>query len=214
MNAGSKLEAALVANAIKLSKNAAASLPHVWNLVQVEFAATNFSTFSAAAAPSMHRFLRQSAGLHAQPEQLSANMRVHLPRVADGANAAAVSASAPRNKMRVSHSTELCSRGHARASAMACLAADYTLEHQQARMQTDNAGCPAEPAAFADVDIEQQRQMLRDIAVRQALSRQQPSNQAGLKRTHTGQGSKQAGKQSKLVHDTGQRTITSLFRKD
>ena len=91
------------------------------------------------------------------------------------------------------------------------LAAASRLQH--ARDCFDSADCLAEPVPLADIDIDQQRQMLRDIQVRQALSRQQVSNQSGAKRTHSGQGLKQSGKQSKLVHDTGQQSITSLFTK-
>lgn len=204
MSAGSKLEAALVANAVKLSKNAAAILPATWNLVQVEFAATNFSTLSAAAAPSMHKFLQHSSSLPAQragpfvgtePDQA---IQSEVPK-------AAISHSLPDNCLteHTQGSLDLARTSHTATNAS---------EVQHAREGSDSAHCLEELDTLADVDVNQQCQMLRGFEQRQALSRQKATNPSGLKRTHTGH-IQQAGKLSKLVHDSGQRTITSLFRK-
>ena len=207
MSAGSKLEAALVANAVKLSKSAAASLPITWNLVQVEFAATNFSTFSAAAAPSIHKFLHQSTSLAAQPQvgkdpneavQLDSPETAVLQNMPD-----TVLTEQSKDGLDLVSNSETAAEHQMSACAS---------ELQHARTCSDSADCLLEPVAFADVDIGQQRQMLREFEVRQ-LSKHHASNQSRAKRTNTGQDMKQAGKQSKLVHDTGQRTITSLFRK-
>lgn len=204
MSAGSKLEAALVANAVKLSKNAAAVLPATWNLVQVEFAATNFSTLSAAAAPSMHKFLQPSSSLPAQragplvgtePDRV---IQSEVPK-------AAISHSLPDNCLteHTQGSLDLARNSHTATNAS---------EVQHARESSDSTHCLEELDTLADVDVNQQCQMLRGFEQRQALSRQKATNPSGLKRTHTGH-IKQAGKLSKLVHDSGQRTITSLFRK-
>lgn len=211
VSAGSNLESALVANAIKLSKTAAAILPATWNLVQVEFAATTFSTLSAAAAPSIHRFLHHPASLPAQPAGPLVGTEPGKVLQTDSP------------KTRIPHrlpDTFLSqhSTGNLDVASTSEAAADHqrssnASEIQHARECSDGAGCLVGPVAFADVDIDQQRQMLKDFEVRQALSRRNASNQCGLKRTHTGQETKQVGKQSKLVHDTGQRTLTSLFRK-
>lgn len=201
--AGSKLEAALLANAVKLSKNAAASLPATWNLVQVEFAATNFSTLSAAAAPSIHRFLQHSTSLPAQPAlaligiDSTEGILTDGPKPAEAQVMPATSISHP-----FTNSQSATTSGTAAAHQESACAGD-------ARDGSDGTGCLVEPAAFADVDVGQQRQMLRDFEVRKSLSR----HHSGQKRTQTGQDTKQAVKQSKLVHDTGQRTITSLFGK-
>lgn len=205
MSAGSKLEAALVANAVKLSQNAAAILPATWNLVQVEFAATNFSTLSAAAAPSMHKFLQHSTSLPVQsampllgPEP-DKEIESEIPK-------AAIPHSLP-DKCLTEHS-----KGNLDVARTSEAAANAN-EVQHVRTRSDSADCLIEPITLADVDVNQQCQMLREFEERQALqSRQKATNQSGLKRTHTGH-IKQAGKTSKLVHDTGQRTITSLFRK-
>lgn len=213
MSAGSKLEAALVANSVKLSKNAAGILPATWNLVQVEFAATNFSTLSAATAPSIHKFLHHPASLLAQPAGPLVNTEpdqlLHTISSKGG-----IPNRLPDQSSLSQHytgSVDLASTSETAAGHQQSIGA---CELQHARKCSDNADCFVEPVAFADVDIGQQRQMLREFQIRQALSRRNVSNQLGLKRTHTGQETKQAGKKSKLVHDTGQRTITSLFRQD
>lgn len=204
MSAGSKLEAALVANAVKLSKNAAAILPATWNLVQVEFAATNFSTLSAAAAPSMHKFLQHSASLPAQPAG---------PLLGTESDQMLQS---EMSKAAIPHRfPDTCLTEHTKGNldlASTSEPAGNAHEVQHARECSDSADCCMEVVTLADVDVNQQCRMLREFEERQALSRQKATNQAGLKRTHTGH-IKQAGKTSKLVHDTGQRTITSLFKK-
>lgn len=211
MSAGSKLEAALVANAVKLSKNAAAILPATWNLVQVEFAATNFSTFSAAAAPSIHKFLHRPASLPAQPAGSLVGIEPDQVLHAESPKAF-VSSRLPGTSV-AQHST-----GYSDLASTAETAADQqnstdASEIQQTRKCSDSADCLVKPIAFADVDIGQQHQMLREFEIRRALSRQNASSQLGLKRTLTGLETKQAGKQTKLMHDTGQRTITSLFKR-
>ena len=211
MSAGSKLEAALVANAVKLSKNAAGILPATWNLVQVEFAATNFSTLSAATAPSIHKFLHHPASLSAQPAGPLVGTQPDQVLHTDSPKAGLPN-KLPQTFLS-QHSTgnlDLASTSETAAGHQKSISA---CEVQHARECSDDAACLVEPFAFAGVDIGQQRQMLKEFQVRQALSRRNVSNQSGLKRTQTGQVTKQAGKQSKLVHDTGQRTITSLFRK-
>ena len=204
MSAGSKLEAALVANAIKLSKNAAAGLPANWNLVQVEFAATNFSTLSAAAAPSIHRFLHQPTSLPAQPAQSLTGVD-HNQAVLTDIPKSAVPQVLP-GKVAPQHFTgDACPASTSETAAAHQVSACANND----RDCSDGAHCQVEPAAFADVDVRQQRQMLRAFEVQKALS----THQLAAKRKHTGQDTKQAVKVSKLVHDTGQRTITSLFRK-
>ena len=209
MSAGSKLEAALIANAVRLSKNAAAILPATWNLVQVEFAAANFSTLSAAAAPSIYKFLHHPASLSAQTTGPLVGTEPEHQR---GSPKASLLQRLPDTSL-TQHIT-----GNLSLASTSEMAADHPKsidanELQHARKCSDGAGCFVEPVAFADVNIGQQRQMLREFEVRQALSRQKASNQSGLKRAITGLETKQAVKQSKLVHDTGQQTITSLFRK-
>lgn len=203
MSTGSKLEAALVANAVKLSKNAAAGLPATWNLVQVEFAATNFSTLSAATAPSIHRFLHQCSSLPAQPAQPLTGVEPNQALLTDIRKSAILQVEP--DKVYPQHSTgNMCS---ASTSATA-VAHQVSAGAGNDTERSESADCLLEPVAFADVDVEQQRQMLRAFEVSKALS----TRQLGSKRTHTGRDTKQAVKLSKLVHDTGQRTITSLFR--
>ncbi|KAL3138105.1 hypothetical protein ABBQ38_005335 [Trebouxia sp. C0009 RCD-2024] len=202
-SAGSKLEAALVANAVKLSKNAAAGLPATWNLVQVEFAATNFSTLSAAAAPSIHRFLHQSTSLPAQPAQPLTGTEPNQAVLTDIRKSALPQVEP--DKVYPQHSTgNTCSASTSAIAAAHRASADANND----RERSESADCLLEPVAFADVDVEQQRQMLRAFEVQKTLS----THQLGAKRTHTGQDMKQAVKLRKLVHGTGQRTITSLFR--
>ena len=69
---------------------------------------------------------------------------------------------------------------------------------------------------YSDIEVEQQRQLLKDIEVRNKLAKFSSSSQLGMKRTHTGASHKAATKQSKGQHTTGpgQRTITSLFVKN
>ena len=201
MSAGSKLEVALVANAIKLSQNAASSLPATWNLVQVEFAATNFSRLSAASAPSIHKFLHHPVSLVVSNNDQAAQ---------SGRDKSYSARKGPSSGDFARPSEQHCSAATASDVATEREAATAASKLQCARTGAD---CLTETMPLVDVDIDQQRQMLRDIEVRQALSRQPTSNQSGAKRMHTGQGSKQLGKQSKLVHDTGQQTIMSLFTK-
>ena len=292
-SAGSKLEAALIANAVKLSKNAAAGLPETWALVQVEFAATNFSSFSAAAAPSIHKFLQQATKNSSSLEQSQASTRP--PDIASTAAAAVKSITTHRHPQAGARSADLASTKHAvvmrsathqqpRADAGPADIAN-TATHQQPQALTRPAdiastavaaarpqapsfsqvsvssmnhidGEPqklqdatasgrddpqeaatagvsahwssAQPAKecndqstaevsedYTRVDIEQQRQLLRDIQVRSKLLRVQSTSQIGSKRPHSSSNYKVFAKQSKGEHTTGpgQRTITSLFAK-
>ena len=172
--------------------------------MQVEFAATNFSTFSAASAPSIHKFLH-----HPVSQVVSNNDQA--PQSDSDKAVPAQKCISSRDLSKLSNQTCSDTGVSVVATDPEALAAASRLQH--ARDCFDSADCLAEPVPLADIDIDQQRQMLRDIQVRQALSRQQVSNQSGAKRTHSGQGLKQSGKQSKLVHDPGQQSITSLFTK-
>lgn len=215
--AGSKLEAALLANAIKLSKNAAAGLPETWALVQVEFAATNFASFSAAAGPSIHKFLHQAtkqavASMQDQPsfkdvEALAADAQVSL--VAQGQSAAADPLPAESQHLRhISSSTDMQTSSEARPSAAAMHGSALPAEGRV------DEGCSPSPGC-SKVDVEQQRQLLRDIQVRNSLARTEGSSHLGLKRTRLATQHKPGAKHSKSEHTTGpgQRTITSLFAK-
>ena len=223
--AGTKLEAALVANAVQLSKSAAAGLPETWNLVQVEMAATNFSSYSAAAAPSIHKFLQQpqttvsmQAGqhLHTDTDEQQAAAR-QAATTASGLSQSSKqtqqlskqSVEAKVHKQALLQPLEL----HQDTAEQDVLAAEVGC--QGARQCSDDGEGMQSSAMYDDVDIEQQRQMLREIELRHSSTRQQRSSQIGMKRTHTGQHSKMGVKQSKSEHTTGpgQQTITSLFGK-
>ncbi len=227
MSVGSKLEAALVANAVKLSKGAAAGLPETWNLVQVEMAATNFSSYAAAAAPSIHKFLQHSksrpspsAGQHI-PAQAEDRQQSPAACVTDGtvdtANCLArqqsvvQSSEAPRQRESVLQASQQL-QYEAERDSMA-----DELGQVAARQCNDVGGQLQDSGSFMyhGVDIEQQRQMLKEIELRHSSARQRSLSQVGMKRTHANQQSKPGVKQSKSEHTTGpgQRTITSLFGK-
>lgn len=219
---GSKLEAALVANAVKLSKGAAAGLPETWNLVQVEMAATNFSSYAAAAAPSIHKFLQHSksrlsvsAGRHTQADEQQETAACATNVTVDTANCL-------ERQQSVVQSSE------AQRQKESLLQASQQLQHEAeqdsladeigqvaARQCSDVGGHLQDSSMYHGVDIEQQRQMLREIELRHSLARQRNLSQVGMKRTHANQQSKLGVKQSKSEHTTGpgQRTITSLFGK-
>lgn len=246
--AGSKLEAALIANAVKLSKNAAAGLPETWALVQVEFAATNFSSFSAAAAPSIHKFLQQATKSSTIQEQSQAAARsaditsttdaavkgiathqephadVRPTDIASTANAAAKEQVQRHSQVLVS-STREPARGPQKLQVAMPSGRDGVQGERTAGVLNDWAS--AQPAKecndqsnaeasedYTCVDIEQQRQLLRDIQVRNNLLAVQSSSHTGSKRPHSSSNHKVA-KQSKGEQTTGpgQRTITSLFAK-
>lgn len=216
---GSKLEVALTANAIKLSKNAAAGLPETWNLVQVELAATNFSSFSAAAAPSMHKFLSQTskgASYSTSRQQPSAPSKHHDAIHIRSQDVAAESDIFNSSEQAVAPSEEGVVHISGKAQEVPDqLTASAATGAESARQCFDSHGCFQESSGYLGVDIEQQRQMLRDIEARRIMLRQQGSSQLGTKRTRTAQQAKLGVKQSKLEHNNkqGQQTITSLFGK-
>jgi len=226
MSVGSKLEAALVANAVKLSKGAAAGLPETWNLVQVEMAATNFSSYAAAAAPSIHKFLQHSkscpspsAGQHihtqAEEQQQSpaacvTDETVDTAKCLERQQSVVQSSEAPRQRrMLVSQASQQLQYEAERDS----MADD--IGQVAARQCSDVDGHLQDSSMYHGVDIEQQRQMLREIELRHNSARQRSLSQVGMKRPHANQQSKLGVKQSKSEHTTGpgQRTITSLFGK-
>ncbi|KAK9831624.1 hypothetical protein WJX74_003145 [Apatococcus lobatus] len=57
---GTKLEAAMLANAEGLCQAIAATLPAAWNLVELSYAATNFGSYAAAASPSIASFFTKA----------------------------------------------------------------------------------------------------------------------------------------------------------
>lgn len=225
MSVGSKLEAALVANAVKLSKGAAAGLPETWNLVQVEMAATNFSSYAAAAAPSIHKFLQHSksrpspsAGQHI-PAQAEDRQQSPAACVTDGTADTAKCLARQQSVVQSSEAPKQRESG---------LQASQQLQHEAerdcmadkisqvaARQCSDVDGHLQDSSMYHGVDIEQQRQMLREIELRHNSARQRSLSQVGMKRPHANQQSKLGVKQSKSEHTTGpgQRTITSLFGK-
>lgn len=219
---GSKLEAALVANAVKLSKGAAAGLPETWNLVQVEMAATNFSSYAAAAAPSMHKFLQHtkpcpspSAGhnIHTQadeqqqgPAACIADVVVDAAKCWERQQSLVQASEAPRQGepvLQASQQLQLQADRDSLADEIGQVAARQCSGHLQ------------DSSMYHGIDIEQQRQMLREIELRHSSARQRNVSQVGMKRTHANQQSKLGVKQSKSEHTTGpgQQTITSLFGK-
>lgn len=223
--AGTKLEAALVANAVQLSKNAAAGLPETWNLVQVEMAATNFSSFSAAAAPSIHKFLQQpqsTVSLKAARQSHTDTDEQQAAACQVVTTASGLAQSSEQNQQLSKQSVE--AMVHKQALLQPMESHQDTAEQDVLAMEVGRQGARQcyndreglqSSAMYDDVDIEQQRQMLREIELRHSSTRQQRSSQIGMKRTHTGQHSKVGVKQSKSEHTTGpgQQTITSLFGK-
>ncbi len=225
MSVGSKLEAALVANAIKLSKGAAAGLPETWNLVQVEMAATNFSSYAAAAAPSIHKFLQHSKS------RPSPSAGQHIPAQAEYRHwspAACVTDGKVDPANCLVRQRSVVQSSEAPRQREPALQASQQLQHAAeqdfmadkigqvaARQCSDVDGQLQDSSMCHGVDIEQQRQMLREIELRHSSARQRSLSQVGMKRTHANQQSKLGVKQSKSEHTTGpgQRTITSLFGK-
>lgn len=222
---GSKLEAALVANAVKLSRGAAAGLPETWNLVQVEMAATNFSSYAAASAPSIHKFLQHSkartspsAGRHTpaqtedqqqSPAACVTDGTVNTAKCLAGQQSVVQSSEAPRQRASGLQASQQL-QYEAERDSMA-----DEIGHIAARQCSDVGGHLQDSSMYHDVDIEQQRQMLKEIELRHSSARQRSLSQVGMKRTHANQQSKLGVKQSKSEHTTGpgQRTITSLFGK-
>ncbi|DBA78854.1 TPA: hypothetical protein ACH3X1_008741 [Trebouxia sp. C0004] len=222
---GSKLEAALVANAVKLSKGAAAGLPETWNLVQVEMTATNFSSYAAAAAPSIHKFLQHSTS---RPLP-SAGQHIHTQADEQQQSPAACvtdetvdTARCLERQQSVTQSSEALRQRESWLQAPQQL--QYEAERdcmadevgQIAAIQcSDVGGHLQDSSMYHGVDIEQQRQMLREIELWHSSARQRNLSQLGMKRTHANQQSKLGVKQSKSEHTTGpgQQTITSLFGK-
>lgn len=214
-----------MANAVKLSKGAAAGLPETWNLVQVEVAATNFSSYAAAAAPSIHKFLQHSksrpsssAGqhIHTQAEEQQQNPAacvtddtVHPANCLQRQQSVVQSSEAPRQRQSVSQESQQLQH-EAERDWMA-----DKIGQVAARQCNDVGGQLQDASIYHGVDIEQQRQMLREIELRHSSARQRSISQVGMKRTHANQPSKVGVKQSKSEHTTGpgQRTITSLFGK-
>lgn len=205
-SSGSQLQAALLANAMKLSKVAAASLPADWNLVQVEMAATNFSALSAAAAPSIRRFLQMpmQKGLETTPQQpnntggSATGPPIHeaLPQQSCNEHEvqnAAMTNAAPKGQGRVQSLT-------AQTISPVVQQAEVEGMHQTA-IETDLT-------AFSRAEIQQQQQMFREHEARQRMNlRQSSAYQAGSKRTHDSQNVPIMSSKS------GQQTILGIFSK-
>lgn len=207
MCAGTQLLAALLANAVKLSKAAAATLPPDWNVVQVEMAATNFSALSAAAAPSIHRFLQQSvphvaqtavgdASCFGQPDVHAAELcETNCKARQKGQIMAASSASRPQGTLQpVAESTSMLPV--------------YEPPQQHAGNEVANAS-DTDLTAFSAADIRQQQQLFEQLEAQKRASVRQPVHAAGSKRTNPNQSLLPAGKAAKV----GQRTIKSIFSK-
>ena len=222
MCVGSKLEAALVANAVKLSRGAAAGLPETWNLVQVEMAATNFSSYAAASAPSIHKFLQHSKA------RTSPSAGQHIPAQTEQSPAACVTDGAVDTAKCLAGQQSVVQSSEAPRQRASGLQASQQLQYEAerdsmadetgqivARQCSDVGGHLQDSSMYHGVDIEQQRQMLKEIELRHSSVRQRSLSQVGMKRTHANQQSKLGVKQSKSEHTTGpgQRTITSLFGK-
>lgn len=184
----------MLANAVKLSKVAAAGLPADWNLVQVEMAATNFSAFSAAAAPSIHKFLQP-----ALDRSLPANVAT-APSVASHVSQEAVGA----------EQAEVCSLTQAPAPNKAVAVREQEgaelLEGTSAQLLASKA---ANLTQFSEAEIRQQQEMFRELELRrlQRLTKQNPQRKQGVKRTQNNDDSVRHSK----VRQHGQRTISGLF---
>ena len=73
---GTKLEAAMLANAEGLCQAITATLPASWNLVELSYAATNFGSYAAAASPSIATFFTKAP---ASSRQAAAHHLAALP---------------------------------------------------------------------------------------------------------------------------------------
>ena len=205
-SSGSQLQAALLANAMKLSKVAAASLPADWNLVQVELAATNFSALSAAAAPSIHRFLQipMQKGLETTPQQ---------PNDTGGTETGSpIHKALPRqscniHEVRNGAMTDAAPKGQGRVHSLPAQATSPVVQQAEVEGMHQTAG-KTDLAAFSQAEIQQQQQMFREHEARQRASlRQLSAPQASNKRTRDSQNVPIKSSKS------GQQTILGIFSK-
>ena len=205
-SSGSQLQAALLANAMKLSKVAAASLPADWNLVQVEMAATNFSALSAAAAPSIHRFLQMpmQKGVETTPQQTS-----NTGGTATGSpiHEALPQQSCRVNEVRNGAMTDAAPKGQGRVQSLPAQTTSPVVQQAEVEGMHQTA-IETDLTAFSRSEIQQQQQMFREHETRQRMHlRQSSAPQAGSKRTHDSQNVPIKSSKS------GQQTILGIFSK-
>ena len=210
---GSQLEAALLANAIKLSKVAAASLPADWNLVQVEMAATNFSALSAAATPSIHKFLQPpTQGLPVTKQTAvdtgQTGAAVSVPHhavvqtckeITATGETATTSAEAHQDTVHGSVQHHCSSSHESKQQAMG----------EAKAVNSDQAANNTDVALFSEADIQQQQRLFREHEARQRMALRQSAPNAGNKRMRTNQHAVSSVKTSR----TGQQTISGIFKK-